>query len=63
MLDPHNAKEHYQSFIRKKNTKSLKTIKNNYLSTKNLNIVEIKLVIIEHPKTSYKLSKTIRQAR
>ena len=28
----------------------------------NLNIVDIKLVIIEHPKTSYKLSNTIRQA-
>ena len=28
--DPHNAKEHYQSFIRKKNK-----IRNNYLSTKN----------------------------
>ena len=27
----------------------------------NPNIVDIKLVIIEHPKTSHKLSKTIRQ--
>ena len=27
----------------------------------NLNIVDIKLAIIEHPKTSHKLSKTIRQ--
>ena len=33
--DPRNAKEHYQSFIRKKNTKSLKKIRNNYLATKN----------------------------
>ena len=30
---PCNAKEHYQSFIRKK--KITKTIRNNYLSTKN----------------------------
>ena len=33
ILDPLDAKEHYQSFIRKK-TKSEK-IRNNYLSTKN----------------------------
>ena len=26
------------------------------------NIVDIKSVTIEHPKTSYKLSKTVRQA-
>ena len=31
--DPHNAKGHYQSFIRKRNTKSVN--KNNYLSIKN----------------------------
>ena len=29
---------------------------------KNLNIVDVKLVITEHPKTSHKLSDTIRQA-
>ena len=34
--NPCNAKSRHQSFIRKKNTKSGKTIKNNYLSTKNL---------------------------
>ena len=28
----------------------------------NWNIIDIKSVIIEHPKTSHKLSKTIRQA-
>ena len=28
----------------------------------NLNIVDIKYKIIEHPKTSHKLSKTVRQA-
>ena len=38
-----------------------KTIRNNYLSTKNPNIVTYKSVITEHPKTSHKLSKTITQ--
>ena len=41
-----------------------KNIKNNYLSTKNfenLNIVDIKSIIAEHTKTPHKLSKTIRQ--
>ena len=33
--DTDNVKEHYQSFIRKKNRKSVKKIRNNYLSTKN----------------------------
>ena len=41
-----------------------KNIKNNYLSTKNfenLNIVDIKSIIAEHPKTSHKWFKTIIQ--
>ena len=33
--DPRNAKKHYQSFIRKTPHKINKTIKDNYLSTKN----------------------------
>ena len=33
--DTVNAKEHYQSFIRKKNKKLVKKTKNNYSSTKN----------------------------
>ena len=32
--DPRNAKEHYESFLRKRN-KTNKTIRNNYLSTRN----------------------------
>ena len=66
--DPCNAKEHYQSFIKKKNKKKhheiSKTIRNNYLSKtfENPNIVNIKSVITEHPKTSHELSKTITQA-
>ena len=49
----------------KEKLKISKTIRNNYLSTKNFenpNIVDKKSVITEHPKTSHKLSKTIRQA-
>ena len=62
--DPCNAKEHYQSFIRKKNTKLLKQLKIVIQQPKtfeNLNIVDINSVITEHPKTSHKLSRTIRQ--
>ena len=32
--DPCNAKEHYQSFLKKEKQKISKTIRNNYLSTK-----------------------------
>ena len=56
--DPLNAKEHYQSTIRKKNSKSVEITE----TFKNPNIVDIKSVITEHPETSHKLSKTIRQA-
>ena len=56
--DPLNAKEHYQSRIRKKNTKSVEITE----TFENPNIVDIKSVITEHPETSHKLSKTIRQA-
>ena len=62
--DPHTAKEHYQSFIRKK-TKSVKKseiITYQPKTFENPNTVDIKSVITEHPKTSHKLSKTIRQA-
>ena len=55
ILDPRNAKKHFQSFIRKKKRKSVKKIKNNYY-------VDIKSVLTVHPQTSHKLSKTIRQA-
>ena len=58
--DPRNAKEHYQSFVRKKNTKSIKQSKIITYQPKtfdNPNI--IKSVIIEHPKTSRKLYKAI----
>ena len=50
---------------REKNTglvKWSKIITQQLKATENPNIVGIKSVIIEHPKTSHKLSKTIRQA-
>ena len=63
--DPRNSKEYYQSFIRKKNTKSVKQSKIITYQPKtfeNPNVVDVKSVITENPKTSHKLSKTIRQA-
>ena len=62
--DPRNAKEHYQSFIRKKKKKSVKKseiITDQTKTFENPNIVDI--IITEQPKTSHKLSKTIRQAK
>ena len=46
--DPGNAKEHYQSFIRKKTKKSVKRSK----------IVDIKSVTTVHPKTSHNKTST-----
>ena len=63
--DPSNAKEHCQSFVRNKNTKSLKQSKIITYEPKTFvysNIVDIKSVTTEHPKASHKLCKTIRQA-
>ena len=48
---PRNAKEHYQSFMKKKNTKSIKQSEIITCQPKcfqNQNIVDIKLVITEH---------------
>ena len=63
--DPRNAKKHYQSFVRKKNAKSVKQsqiITYQLKTFENSNIVDMKSVITEHPKTSHKLPKTIREA-
>ena len=54
IFDPRNAKEQYQSLIRKKNTKSVKQSKiltQQPKTFENPNIVNIKSVI-EHPKSS-----------
>ena len=64
--DPRNAKEHYQSFIRKINAKSVeqsKVITHQPKTFENPNIGDIKSIITVHPKTSHKLSKTIRQTK
>ena len=54
--DPSNAKEQCQSLIRNKITKS-EIITYQLKISENLNIVDIKSVITEHPKASDKLSK------
>ena len=59
--DPCNAKEHYQSFIRKKNKKQVKQSEIIIYQPKTVDIVDIKSIITEHPKNLHKLSKTIRQ--
>ena len=61
--DPPNAKEHYQSSVRKKNTKSIKQseiITYQPKSSEHPNNVDIKSNITEHTKTSHKLFNTIR---
>ena len=63
--DPRNIREHYQLFIRKKNTKSVKQseiITYQPKTFENPNIVDIKAVITKHPQNLHNLSKTIRQA-
>ena len=65
--DPCNAKEHFQSFLRKKNRKSVKQSEISTYQPKtfeNPNIVNIKSVITEHQhiklhkQTSHKSPKT-----
>ena len=61
--DPRNAKEHCESFLRKKNKKSVKqseVITYQLKTFENPNIVDIKSVTTDRPKISLKLSKTIK---
>ena len=61
MPNPGNGRELYQSFIRKKNTKSLKqseTITDQPKVFENSNSVNTESVITEHLKDSHKLCKT-----
>ena len=54
-----------QSFITKENTKSVnqsKIITYQPKTFENPNVIGIKSIIIEHPKTSHKFSKTISHA-
>ena len=65
IADPGNAKDYYNSYLKTKNTKLVKRSKifiQQLKAIENRNIIGIKSVIIEHPKTSHKLSKTIWQA-
>ena len=61
--DPRNVKEHCESFLRKKNKKSVKqseVITYQPKTFENPNIVAIKSVTTDRPKISLKLSKTIK---
>ena len=63
IADPSNAIEYYNSYLKRKNTKLIKRpkiITQQRKGIENPNIADIKSVIIEHPKTSHKLSKTIK---
>ena len=57
VLDPLNAKEHFGSFLRKKNKKSVKQSEIITYQPKNFDTVDIKSVTTEHPKYSLKLSR------
>ena len=62
MPDPSNAKEYYNFYLKRKNkitSKRSKIITYQLKATKNPNIIDLKSVIIEHPKPPHKLSKTI----
>ena len=66
MPNLHNTKENYQSFLKKKNRKSIKqpeAITYQPKTFENPNITDIKSVIAEHLKTSHKLSKTIKKGK
>ena len=57
---PRNAKEHYESFLMKKNRKSVKQSEIITYYPKTFDTVDIKSVITEHPETSHKLPNNIR---
>ena len=64
-LDPCHTKKHYQSFIRKKKTKSVtqsEITTHEPKTFENPNIVDIKWNITEDPKILHKLLKTIKKA-
>ena len=65
ILDLCNAKERYQSFVRNKNIKLVKQSKiitQQPKSVESPNVVGIKLVFIEHLKTSHIIFNIISQA-
>ena len=63
--DPSKSKECYQSYLTKKNKKLVKqskVIAQQPNIIENPNIADLKSSVIEHSKTSHKLSKTRKQA-
>ena len=60
--DPCNGKQHCQSILRRKNMKLVKQSEIITYQPTIFDTVNIISVITEDPKTSHKLSKTIRQA-
>ena len=54
-----NAKEHYRSFVIKKNSKLVRQLEIITYQQKCFGIVDTKSIITEHPKILHKLSKTI----
>ena len=65
ILDPSKTKAYYQSYLKKKQNKKLvkpsKTIAQQPKTIENTKNVDIKSVFIEHPKTSCKLPKAMKQ--
>ena len=63
IADPSNGKICYNSYLKRKNKKLVKLAKiitEQQKAIENPNIADIKSVIIEHPKISHKLYKTIK---
>ena len=63
--DPSNTKQYCESYLKRTSTELLKRSKINTQQPKTLEnqkTADIKSVFIEHPKTSRKLSKAIREA-
>ena len=60
--DPRNDKQHFESILRRKNMKSVKQSEIIAYLPETFDTLDIKAVTTEHPKTSHKLSNTIRQA-
>ena len=59
--DALSVKQYYQSYLKRKSTKQVKQSKIITHQTKifeNPNIIDLKSVTTEYPKTSHKLSKT-----
>ena len=62
--DASNVKEYYKSYLKKKTLAKLsKTFTHQLKTIDNPNVGKVKSAIIEHPKTSHKFSKAIRQTK